>query len=1078
VKEKLANTDDNLNLESSSIREETVDINTSCRSSDFQSECDEHSCAYNLTPLQCSNNAAVVSVKQVILGYASGMDVKDSREMLSVSNISCASYNLRSRNDRDSGSERVSSRYKEDTRIFVSASSENCKSHSVDDMLVKKSPTNQMISSRSYNLCSRNWYYNLRKRGVNLKVKKEIDSEENYKKQKYYKKISGYNLRPRNTHTGKLASGSRGTCLFNYNPNRHYLQVKKINDAQVENQSMISTNMSCGTYNLRPRNSPGSGSIHKEGPRICLSGLGIRCKSENVEDILVKQETSVCDDDNFSSPTSNCEKSCLHNCSGVQVKQNTVTRGGYSQIKNEIFISSSDVSCKTYNLRPRTNQGDCSELVSLQHKKGTKICSSNSGHSLKSDSAQDRKVRGEVKQETIVCDVDSLSYNVCSGVQYQKVGGMGADMKLINDKNNKPKFCGERSPYKLRNHCRNDYYKYNESELHKNNYIKSAEIVAAEGIIPRINVNCSQFCEETQNLEENASVGNSMHVISEVTSSERSVSYDLRSRCIIKEILHKELAFRKDTKEEKGSEAENTLFETSRTVPGESIPIKSSKNVNGEHLEQRLAGIKGIWPPSVNNPVTTTEIHNLGNVGFMNDSKSGCTKESFYEDLKQEIVAKCADGITSVQESSVIGINETNLDELICLRSERQVQKNVGNQKHCIFHNKSPELEFLQNCQSHESCIGQDGLQVFGDKKHSEEIDCFEINTVDLHPSGIRSDFEPCEELDIGTEPCLLSAHSGCLNNSVAQSEKVQIDFVEHPDAHDENIGGVSSQTDILSYDSLNDLGDSHTGCEKLNNQDLFITETLRGLVCNENNAESAGTLQDTKEFPCNETSFVQDATSTWQQTISDTDNSIHKEQDLLLASNVNMTNDQQLFQTDNNSMIREQNLICIDNTNIAEKQKYVGDISHTQSCGGHSKGLLNTGNDPKGSGIIYETDNFLTAVDVDVNGTNTIEISVPQKAGNDCKKSDISVPVEMPLPEIGDALTAEDFNMDGPNTLKISDARKSLFTEDDGDRIPDATDSQDRNVSDVDMVELCMSIPVLKLSLVDGPVPRFGMRA
>jgi hypothetical protein len=116
--------------------------------------------------------------------------------------------------------------------------------------------------------------------------------------------------------------------------------------------------------------------------------------------------------------------------------------------------------------------------------------------------------------------------------------------------------------------------------------------------------------------------------------------------------------------------------------------------------------------------------------------------------------------------------------------------------------------------------------------------------------------------------------------------------------------------------------------------------------------------------------------------------------------------------------------------------------------------------------------------VDVDVNGTNTIEIPIPQKAGHDYKKSDISVPVEVPLPEIGDALTAEDFNMCGPNTLKISDAKKSLFTEDDGDRIPDATDSQDRNVSDIDMMELCMPIPMPKLSLVDGSVPGFGMSA
>jgi hypothetical protein len=1109
VKEIVVNTNDNLNFELSSIKEETDGINTSYRSSHFQSGSDERACTYSLTRVQCSDNAEVANVKQEIFGCVGNTDFEYFKEeMLSGGNISCASYNLRSRKDQGSSSKHVSSRYKEDIRISMPDSSENCKPRSVD-MRVKQPDSYQMISSKSYNLRSRkwyynlrnrdvnlkvkkeigksynlrsrNWYYNLRSRDVNLKVKKEIGSEKNDKKHKYCKKISGYNLRPRNVHTGEFTSGPEGTCMFNYNSNRHYLQVKQIIGAQIENQNLISTKLSCGTYNLQRRNSPGSGSIHKEGLRICSSGLGVKCKSVNVEDVLVKQETSVCDDNDFSSPASNYEKSSLHNCSsdGVQVKRNTVTFSGYTPVENEILISSMNVSCKTYNLRPRTNQGDCSELVSLQHKKDTTICSSNLSHSYKSSSAQARNVKGEVKRETTLCDVDSFSrsYNMCSGTLYQKVGNMCVDMKLkeeiINDKKDKPKFRGERSPYNLRCHSRYDFHKYNDSNLYKNNDIKLAEIVAPEGTTPRISVNCSQLHEQRQHLEENASVGNPMHMITEVMSSERSVPYHLRSRRIVKEILVQDLSFRKDIKEEKGSEVEHALFEISKTVSGESIPIKNSKNVNTEHLEQQLVGIKENRPQIINNPVATTEIQNLGDGTIMNDSKFGCTKESFCEDVKQEMVANCADPVTSVQERSVSDINETNVDEIICLRSGRWVQKNVGNQED-IFHHKNLELDFLQNYQSHKSCIGQDELQVFGDEKHREGMDCFESNTVHLHPSGIRSDFQPCEKSDIGTETCLSSGHKGSPNNSLTPSEKVQIDCDGPPGAHDEDVGGLSSQMDVLSYDPLNDLSSSHTGGEKINNQDLCITELLKDLACDENNAETAGTSQDSKEFPCNKTSFLHDVNSTWQQTISDTESSIHKEQELLPYNNVNMTKDRELLPPDNNSMIREQKLICIDNTNIAKEQKYVVDVSHRQSRCDLSKDLLNIGNDPRGNGIIHETDDFLTAEDFDVNGTNTVEISVQQMAGNDCEKSDIRVPVEVLLPD-GDALTAEDFNVDGPNTLKISAARKSLFIEDDRDRISEDTDSQDRNDSDVDMVELCMSIPMPKLSLIDGSLPGCG---
>jgi hypothetical protein len=1052
VKEELANTGDNLKLESSSTEEETGDIKTSCRS-DFQLVCDKHACAHKLMP------AEVANVKRVTLDCTGVMDVENSKEnLLSVGNISCSMYNLRSRNQQSSSSKHVFSRYEEDTRISMSDSREDCKSDSVDDMLIKQSPTYQMSSTRSCNVPSRNWYDSLRKRGVNSKVKKETDSKQNDKKHAYYKNISGYNLRPRNAHRDELTSGPKGTYLFNHDPNRRYLQVKQISDVQVGNQSPISTRTSCGTYNLRPRNSLVSGSIHKESPRIHSSSLGITCKPENGEDVIIKQETSVCDDSILLSPTLNYEKNSLHNCSSndVQVKLNTVTQSGYTQTENE-FVTCSNMSSRTRSLRPRPKQVDCSKFISLEHKKGTTICSSNVSSSHKPDSAQDRKVR-EIKQEATICDVDSFSstYNTCSGVLYQNLGvDLKVEDEIIDDKENKPKSCRKRSPYNLRHHRRNDLCNYNESNLYKNNCINSTKIVAAEDTTPRMSVKCCQLHDKRQNLEENASACNSTHVL-----SERSVSYHLRSRCILTEI-QKDLSFRKDIKEEIGSDTETASFETS----GESIAVNSFKDVNTEQFEQRLAEVKEIWPQSVNKPVSTKGTDNAGDVALINDSKYACKKESFCED--QEVVAKCADVITSVQGRSVLDVNETNLDEIICLRSERHLQSNVGSQKDSVFHNKSSELELLQNSQSHESCIGQDELQAFGDKKHGEEMDCLQSNTVHLCPSRIRSDFEPCEKRDMGTESCLWSGHRGSPGNNLALSDRVQIDCIDHPGAHDDNVGGLLSQIDVPSYDPLNTLTSLHAGSEKINNQDVFVTGLLRDLACNDNDAESAETLEDTKKFPLNETSFMQDVNSTWQQTISDTVGSIHKEEGLSLPNNTDVTKDEELLQADN-IVIREQKLLCVDHTDIAEEQKYVGDMSHSLSHGDLSEDLLNNGSYPKGSGTINETD----AVDFDVNGTNIIEVPVPQKAGSGYRKSGINIPVKMPLPEIGDAVTAEDFNMDGPNTLKISAPRESLFIEDDKDKIHEATDS------DVDMLELCMSIPMPKMRLVDGSVPQFGMPA
>jgi hypothetical protein len=204
---------------------------------------------------------------------------------------------------------------------------------------------------------------------------------------------------------------------------------------------------------------------------------------------------------------------------------------------------------------------------------------------------------------------------------------------------------------------------------------------------------------------------------------------------------------------------------------------------------------------------------------------------------------------------------------------------------------------------------------------------------------------------------------------------------------------------------------------------------------------------------------------STWQHEITHTDNnSICKEQELILAKSGNMKKDQESLQICNNNKSREQELVFIENTDIVREQNSIGVVSHS-----HSVAFLQR----EKNCIINETDDSLRTECFDVDRPNTIEISVPRKSGTDDEKLNISILSEVILPVTSDTLTAEDFYVDGQNTVNVSAPRNSLLVEHDRYRMPDGTNPQDRNDSDVDKIE-DMFVWMPKLSLVLGSVAGF----
>jgi hypothetical protein len=1196
VKQKFANPNDNISIELPSVEAKTAGVDASCRSYNFQSGCDMNALACNLAAVEYFESSEIVGVKQEMLDCVESHDFEGPKEeMLSVSNVSCVSYG--SGNNHSISSEPVCSRHREDTKI--SDASKTCKSNTVDSVVRKQPSTCKIISSRSCGLHSRNWYHDVRNDYIDLKIKGNSGNDKNYKNRKYCEKISRYNLRPRNTQTGKFTPTEEETCLSNSSSTRHCAQVKqalKNGDNDVENLTSVPmVGISCGACDLQPRNSQGGGSACGVLRRICSSGLSGQCKSANIDGDLVKP-TSVCEADIVSGPNSSCGEIGLHNLrpSGVQVKQ-----GNGTQVKREIRISSADVSSETYNLRPRNKQGRYSNPLSLQHSQDIVTCLSGFGYSHKLISAED------VKQETPLCDVDSVSSNctVCSGIHNPNLDNVCVNLEVKeeetdNEKNNALKCSRGESVCNIQHHCRSYLYKHSESNAFRNNHIKS-KVVTDEDIALRMPSAFSQLHGQRWNVDNNADVGSSMLMVTDVMSCEKNIVYYLRSRCIVKEILDQDLPFRKEIKKEAGIQTESAVVEipkplisytdneaipidsfenmntrhceqdavgnkgngscgidnsvavtevhnlsagvgssmhmvtdvtlSERNIPyclqshcnvkdildqdfhfrqeikkegiqtktvlvgirktclsgdGEAIPVDSFKNLSSRHSEKHTVGNRENSPCTIYNPVTVKEIQNFEDVPVMNDHESDCSKESFWEESKQETTGSCVGRITSLQEGrSVSHSNENNFGGATCLQSGRQlataVEKNTGNENHCVSYNITYKQQFLQNCQSHTSYIGQNELQVFGDEKGGEGMECLESNTVEPCPG---SDLQLCEKSNICTEEIFYEmasacGHRGSDNHGLSVNEDIQIHDVERSGTYGDVICDQASKIGSQVYNPVNAAGTLHTKGGKLDEEHDFGRELLQDLSCNENRSETLGTLQDTKVFPHNKTVFVQNESSIWQQEIKRCDSGIHNEQGLIPASNADMIKDEKLLHRDKSNGIREWKLGCIDNTGLANQEDSVGDITYKLSFCSLTKELPDTESEYKGSGLIHGTDDSLRGVDFDVNGPNTIEISMPRKSGSDSEKLNLSIPHEVILPGIDVALTAEDFNVDGPNTVKISAPRDSLFTAGDRDRMHLDNDLQDGDDSDIDKMEFCVSVQVPKLSLGDNAVPELVMQ-
>jgi hypothetical protein len=120
-------------------------------------------------------------------------------------------------------------------------------------------------------------------------------------------------------------------------------------------------------------------------------------------------------------------------------------------------------------------------------------------------------------------------------------------------------------------------------------------------------------------VENNADVGSSMPMVTEVMSCEKNIVYHLRSRCIVKEILDQDLPFSKEIKKEAGIQTESAVVEIPELLLGytdnEAIQIDSFKNMNARLSEQDTVGNEGNGLCDIDNSVASTEIQNLS-AGF------------------------------------------------------------------------------------------------------------------------------------------------------------------------------------------------------------------------------------------------------------------------------------------------------------------------------------------------------------------------------------------------------------------------------------------------------------------------------
>ena len=979
-----------------------------------------------------------VPVRQGTMTHGDCTQIKHEVQVSST-DVSFETYNLRPRNRQGRYSKPLSLQHREDT-MCSSGLGYSHKLISAEDIKQEKPSYDVDSVSLNYAVCSRTHYPETDKIYVNLEVKGETDNDKN-----------------------DALKCSRGRSVYNFqHQSRNYLSH--------HSESALSRN------NYTKPEVVTAEDIAPKIPTACSQAHGQR--------LVIENSANVGSSMHLVTDVTSCDRNipyCLRSRRIVKdiLDQDLLLR---QEIKKE------GVQAKTVEI-PKTLLRSVSEAIPVDSFKNmnTRLCEQD---------AFGNKGDGP-------CNID----NSIGITEVQNLSaGVGSSIHMVTDATS-----SDRSiPYCLRSRIVKDIH---DQDLSFRKEIKKEGIQTKTAEVPKTslssdseaipvdsfkNIN-TRLCEQdavgnegegpcdidnsvcitnVQNF--GAHVDSSMHMVTDITSSDRNIPYCLQSH-IVEDILDQDLPFRKEIKKEGIQTKTVEIPKTSLNSYHEGMPVDSFKNMNTRLCEQDAFGNKGEGPCSIDNSVGITEVQNLDDVPITNDgSKFDCSKESFCEDSKQEITGTYVGRIASLQEMrSVSHINENNFGGATCLESGRQftaaAERNASNENHCIFHNITSKPQFLQNCQPHSSCIGQDELQVSGDEKGGEGMEFLESSIVEPCP---RSGLQLCAKSNLCTEKICYEMASasglrGSENNYLTVNKGVQMHIVEHPGTHDDAVCDIASKIGIQVCSPSNAAGTSHTKVEKLNDKGQFRRELLQDLSCNEDRSKTIGTLQHTKIVPHNKTTFMQNVSLTWQQEITHGDSSIHNEQGLIPASNADMINDEELLHTDKNNGIREQKLVCVDSTGSANEENAVEIMTRKLSLCSLTKGLLNTGNECKGNELIHGTDDSLTGVNFDVSGPNTIEISPPRKSGNDSEKIHLSIPPEVILPGIDDALTAEDFNINGPNTVKISAPRDSFFTLDDRGRIFLDDDLQNRNDSDIDKMEFCMSVQIPELSPDGTSVPK-----
>ena len=1094
---------------------------------------------YNLRPIG-------VPVRQGTMTHGDCTQIKHEI-LVSSTDVSSETYNLRPRNRQGRYSKPLSLQHREDTVMCSFGLDYNHKLISAEDIKQEKPSCDVESVSLSYAVCSRTHFPEMDNMYVNLEVKGETDNDEN-DALKCSQGRSAYNIQ----HHSRNYLSHRGKSDLSRN---NYIKPEVVTTEDIVPRIPTACSKAHG-QRLIIENSADVGSSLHLVTDVTSSGRNIPyyLRSRIVKDILdqdlplrkeIKKERiqvktveipktplssygEAIPVDNFKSMNTRfCEQNAFGNkgddpCnidSSVGITEVQNLNAGVGSCMHIVTDASSSHRNIPYYLRSHSIVKDVldqdlpfgkeikKEGIQTKTVEILKTPLSSYGEAITVDNFKNMNTR-LCEQDAVgnegdgPCSID----NSVGITEVQNFGaGVSSSMHMVTDITSSDR----NIPYYLQSHIVEDVLDQDlpfRKEIKEGIQTKTAEIpktplssygeaitvdsfksmstrlceqdvVGNEGEGP-CSIDNSVGITEVQNF--GACVSSSMHMVTDITLSDRNIPYYLQSH-IVEDILDQDLPFRKEIMKEGIQTKTAEIPKTPLSSYGEAIPVDSFRNMNTRLCEEDAFENKGDDPCSTDNSVGITEVQNLEDVPIMNDgSKFNCSKESFCEELKQEMTGTYGGRIASLQEMrSVSHINENNFGGATCLESGRQfataAERNASNENHCIFHNITSKPQLLQNCQSHSSCIGQDELQVLGDEKDDEGMEFLESSIVEpCSGSGLQM----CEKSNLCTEEISYEMASasglrGSENNGPTANKGVQIHVVEHPGTRDDAVCDMASKIGIQVCSPSNAAGTSHTKEEKLNEKGQFRRELLKDLSCYEDRSKTIGTSQHTKIFPHNKTAFTQNVSLTWQQEITYDDSSIHNEQGLIPASNADMISDQVLLHTDKNNGIREQKLVCVDNTGSANEENAVEIMTRKLSLCSLTKGLLNTGNECKGNDLIHGTDDSLTGVNFDVSGPNTIEISAARKSDNDSEKIHLSIPPEVIFPGIDDALTAEDFNVNGPNTVKISAPGDSFFTLDDKGRIFLDNDLQSRNDSDIDKMEFCMSVQIPKLSPGGSSVPK-----